>query len=106
MQRMRILIAALALVLAPLSGAAAMAMGLTTAHHHCDETMDAGGATDTDHHAPNLDSFTCDQCHVALAVLPVTVVQIAPIKLPTGNHLPVAWAQAHPQLSLFRPPKA
>jgi hypothetical protein len=105
MQRMRILIAILALVLAPLSGAAAMTMGLTVAHHHCAETMHAGDATDTDHHAPQLDPFTCDQCHVALAVLPIAVVKIAPIKQATWNNSPMASAQTHPQLSLFRPPK-
>jgi hypothetical protein len=105
MQRMRILIAVFALVLAPLSGAAAMATGLATAHHHCDETRHTGDTVDTDHHVPKLDPFTCDQCNVALAVLPVAAVQIAPVKLPAWTELPVISAQTQPQLSLFRPPK-
>jgi hypothetical protein len=114
MKTIRLLLAAALLVWAPCSGAFAAMLGVNLAHHHCDNAWHGhdGDAQVVPAHDPrdaghaNVDPFSCDDCHVVLAALPVTPFAIAATPAHDYAADTTSPAQNVVGVSLFRPPRA
>lgn len=111
MRRLAIALIGLLLVLPPLAGAMASALGYTTAHHHCHNPMHGDEAqtptpqpTHHDDNAPLSDPFQCDDCHIAMAAI-VVVPMILPVRPVVSFDSDFAKSlQPRTTRPLFRPP--
>jgi hypothetical protein len=112
MRAIRILLAAVLLVWAPLSGALAAALGVSTAHHHCDNAWHGhaegrvAAENPTDHHRLNVDPYSCDDCHIVMAAIPPAVIALEALPAAIEPSDTTAPAQHRVVISLFRPPRA
>ena len=113
MQRIRMLIAVIALVFAPTLGGLSAAFGALPVHSHgtknlhdhealVDHDQSSGDQHSAHHDHPAL----CDQCHVAFVALPITPITPSLLRPSIGVAFEIAAQQINLVFSQFRPPKA